>query len=109
MLDRIGTDGAGPCPPAVTESRKAGLLPRKPTDHVTKHLQQGIESDHPRVNRGPCRKRASFARFTCQSTRSNGCLQPARPGRQGANVIKFSLRCHAWFHAPPFRQRARIL
>jgi IS6 family transposase len=39
--DRIGTDGAG----------KAGLLPRTPAHHVTKHLQQGIESDHFRVKR----------------------------------------------------------
>src|SRR3954451_17807856 len=30
--DRIGTDGAGPYPPAITESRKEGLLPgRQPT------------------------------------------------------------------------------
>jgi transposase-like protein len=49
--DRIGTDGAGPYPPAITESRKEGLLPRTPTHHVTKHLQQGIESDHFRVKR----------------------------------------------------------
>lgn len=28
--DRIGTDGAGPYPPAIAESRKAGLLPRAP-------------------------------------------------------------------------------
>ncbi|GAA0264020.1 IS6 family transposase ISMtsp2 [Methylorubrum aminovorans] len=49
--DRIGTDGAGPYPPAIAESRKEGLLPRMPTHHVTKHLQQGIESDHFRVKR----------------------------------------------------------
>src|SRR4051794_31076276 len=47
--DRIGTDGAGPYPPAIAESRKAGLLPRTPVHYVTKHLQQGIESDHFRV------------------------------------------------------------
>ena len=41
--DRIGTDGAGPYPPAIAESRKEGLLPRMPTHHVTKHLQQGID------------------------------------------------------------------
>ncbi|UHC17900.1 IS6 family transposase [Methylobacterium currus] len=49
--DRIGTDGAGPYPPAIAERRKEGLLPRTPTHHVTKHLQQGIESDHFRVKR----------------------------------------------------------
>ncbi|ACL62705.1 Transposase and inactivated derivatives-like protein (plasmid) [Methylobacterium nodulans ORS 2060] len=49
--DRIGTDGAGPYPPALAESRQDGLLPRTPTHHVTKHLQQGIESDHFRVKR----------------------------------------------------------
>src|SRR3954467_838669 len=49
--DRFGTDGAGPYPSAIAESRKEGLLPRTPTHHVTKHLQQGIESDHFRVRR----------------------------------------------------------
>jgi transposase-like protein len=49
--DRIGTDGAGPCPSAITESRQAGLLPCTPMHYVTKHLQQGIESDHFRVKR----------------------------------------------------------
>ena len=49
--DRIGTDGAGAYPPAIAESRKAGLLARTPVHYVTKHLQQGIESDHFRVKR----------------------------------------------------------
>src|SRR4051794_30631903 len=49
--DRIGTDGAGSYPPAIAESRKAGLLARTPVHYVTKHLQQGIESDHFRVKR----------------------------------------------------------
>ena len=44
--DRIGTDGASTYPPAFAESRKEGLLPRIPLHYVTKHLQQGIESDH---------------------------------------------------------------
>jgi DDE superfamily endonuclease len=47
--DRIGTDGAGAYPPAITAARKDGLLPRTPVHYVTKHLQQGIESDHFRV------------------------------------------------------------
>ena len=49
--DRIGTDGASTYPPAIVESRKEGLLPRVPAHYVTKHLQQGIESDHFRVKK----------------------------------------------------------
>ncbi|WP_336491601.1 IS6 family transposase [Methylobacterium nigriterrae] len=49
--DRIGTDGAGTYPPAIAASFEEGLLPRAPTHYVTKHLQQGIESDHFRVKR----------------------------------------------------------
>src|SRR5215210_5715274 len=49
--DRIGTDGAGPYPPALVDSRAEGLLPRTPIHYVTKHLQQVIESDHFRVKR----------------------------------------------------------
>src|SRR5215216_3110988 len=49
--DRIGTDGAGPYPPAIAAARKDGLLARTPLHYVTKHLQQGIESDHFRVKR----------------------------------------------------------
>jgi IS6 family transposase len=49
--DRIGTDGAGTYPPAIAESRMAGLLPHTPVHYVTKHLQQGIESDHFRVKK----------------------------------------------------------
>ncbi|PSJ20562.1 IS6 family transposase, partial [Halomonas sp. ND22Bw] len=49
--DRIGTDGASTYPPAIAESRKAGLLPHTPIHYVTKHLQQGIESDHFRVKK----------------------------------------------------------
>ena len=49
--DRIGTDAAGPYPPAIRATRKAGLLARTPLHYVTKHLQQRIESDHFRVKR----------------------------------------------------------
>jgi IS6 family transposase len=49
--DRIGTDAAGPSPPAITATRKAGLLARTPVHYVSKPLQQGIESDHFRVKR----------------------------------------------------------
>jgi transposase, IS6 family len=49
--DRIGTDGAGSYPPAIAAAKKDGLLARTPVHYVTKHLQQGIESDHFRVKR----------------------------------------------------------
>src|SRR3712207_2215815 len=49
--DRIRTDGASPYPPAITAARTDGLLPRAPLHYVTKHLQQGIESDHFRVKK----------------------------------------------------------
>src|SRR4028118_1972173 len=49
--DRIGTDAAGPYPPAIRAARKACLLARMPLHYVTKHLQQQIESDHFRVKR----------------------------------------------------------
>src|SRR3954454_227980 len=49
--DRIGTDGAGAYPPAIVAARKDGLLARTPAHYVTKHVQQGIESDHFRVKR----------------------------------------------------------
>ncbi len=49
--DQVGTDAAGPYPPAIVATRKAGLLPITPKHYVTKHLQQGIESDHFRVKK----------------------------------------------------------
>ncbi|POR39996.1 IS6 family transposase [Methylobacterium sp. V23] len=49
--DRIGTDGASTYPPAIVAARSEGLLPRLPLHYVTKHLQQGIESDHFRVKK----------------------------------------------------------
>ena len=49
--DRIGTDGAGPYPPAIAAARKDGLMPRPLLPYVTKHLQQRIESDHFRVKK----------------------------------------------------------
>ncbi|GJE41635.1 IS6 family transposase ISMpo1 [Methylobacterium soli] len=50
-LDRIGTDGASTYPPAIVTARNDGLLARTPLHYVTKHLQQGIESDHFRVKK----------------------------------------------------------
>src|SRR6476661_9409785 len=37
--------------PLIAAARKDGLLARTPAHYVTKHLQQGIESDHFRVKR----------------------------------------------------------
>jgi transposase-like protein len=60
--DRIGTDGAGPYPPASAAAGKDGLLPHEPLDYVTLHLQQGIESDHFRGKR-PMPRIAGFQSF----------------------------------------------
>jgi transposase, IS6 family len=49
--DRIGTDGPGTYPPAIVTARNDGLLARTPIHYVTKHLQQGIESDHFRLKK----------------------------------------------------------
>ena len=49
--DRIGTDGAGTYPGAITAARNEGRLARDPVHYVTKHLQQGIESDHFRLKK----------------------------------------------------------
>ena len=48
---KIGTDGAKVCPTAILEAAKAGLMPGKPKHRVSKHLQQGIESDHFHVDK----------------------------------------------------------
>ena len=44
--EKIGTDGASVYPSAISDSVKARLMPSNPTHRVSKHLQQGIESDH---------------------------------------------------------------
>src|SRR3954454_610952 len=67
--DRIGTDGAGAYPPAIAAARKAGLLARTPVHYVTKHLQQGIESDHFRVKR-PMPRVGCFQAFHTRGVRS---------------------------------------
>jgi transposase-like protein len=48
---KIGTDGAATFPPAIGDAVDGGLLAPDPVHHVTKHLQQGIESDHFRVKK----------------------------------------------------------
>jgi len=60
--DRIGTDGAGTYPGAIAAARKEGRLARDPVHHVTKHLQQGIESDHFRLKKNMPRA-GSFQSF----------------------------------------------
>ncbi len=60
--DRIGTDGAATYPGAIAAARKESLLSRDPVHHVTKHLQQGIESDHFRVKK-PMPKVGGFRSF----------------------------------------------
>ena len=43
--------GRGPTRPPSRQPGRTGLLARTPVHYVTKHLQQGIESDHFRVKR----------------------------------------------------------
>jgi len=43
---KIGTDGASVYPKAIEEGVKDGLTPSAVQHRVSKHLQQGIESDH---------------------------------------------------------------
>lgn len=43
---KIGTDGANIFPSTIKTSVEEGLLHPDPVHYVTKHLQQGIESDH---------------------------------------------------------------
>ena len=64
--NRIGTDGAGTYPPAIIESREAGLLPRAPFHYVTSRLQHGVESDRFRVKR-PMPRVGGFRSFNTPS------------------------------------------
>src|SRR5215207_8588850 len=87
--DRIGTDAAAPYPPAIAAARKDGLMPRTPLHYVTKHLQQGIESDHFRVKR-PMPRIGCFQAFhtarrtiqgfepCCGCARASGLWAPGR-------------------------------
>ena len=49
--DRIGTDGAGTCPSAIVAAGNDALPARTPIHDATKHLRQGIGSDHVRVKK----------------------------------------------------------
>ena len=42
----IGTDGAKVYQTTILNAAKAGLMPSKPKQRVSKHLQQWIKSDH---------------------------------------------------------------
>lgn len=48
---KIGTDGANTFPSGIKISVDSGLLHPDPVHYATKHLQQGIESDHFRVKK----------------------------------------------------------
>ena len=49
--EKIGTDGANTFPSTIKTFVEHGLLRPDPVHYVTKHLQQGIESDHFRVKK----------------------------------------------------------
>jgi len=44
--NKIGTDGASVYSATILDAVNAGLIPPNPLHRVSKHLQQGIESDH---------------------------------------------------------------
>jgi hypothetical protein len=48
---KVGTDGANTLPSTIKTSVEDGLLDPDPVHYVTKHLLQGIESDHFRVKK----------------------------------------------------------
>lgn len=49
--EKIGTDGVNTFPSAIRTSVDDGLLHPGPVRYITKHLQQGIESDHFRLKK----------------------------------------------------------
>jgi IS6 family transposase len=53
--NRIGTDGANTFPSTIKTSVGDGLLHPDPVHHVTKHLQQGIESGDNRMTLNACK------------------------------------------------------
>src|SRR3954465_1850832 len=88
--DRIGTDGAGSSPPAIAAARKDGLLARVPVHYVTKHLQQGIESDHFRVKK-PMPRVGCFQAFHTARRTIQGFEKLWRPAR---------VKHHRWSNQP---------
>lgn len=59
---KLGTDGANTFPSTIKTSVEQGLLHPNPVHYITKHLQQGIESDHFRVKKNML-KVGSFQSF----------------------------------------------
>ena len=55
--NKIGTDGASTSPLAIKTSVDSRLLHPDPVHYVTKHLQQGIKSDHFRVKKNMAKDR----------------------------------------------------
>jgi transposase-like protein len=51
IAKKLGTDRANTFPSTIKTSVEHGLLHPNPVHYVTKHLQQGIESDHFRVKK----------------------------------------------------------
>jgi IS6 family transposase len=91
--DRIGTDGAGPYPPAIAAAPKDGFLPQEPLHYVTKHLQQGIESNHFRV-KSPCREVAAFNPSTRHDERSGDSKPCCGCARAPASVTPAAMSPH---------------
>ena len=60
--DRVGIDGDRAFSGAIVVSVNEGLLPKGLTHYVTKHLQQGIESDHFQVKK-PMARSGGFQSF----------------------------------------------
>lgn len=106
--DRIGTDGVGPHPTAIAESRNEGLLPRVPVHYLTKHLQQGIESDRFRAKGATPREAVSnpFKRSGARSLASRPCCGCARAS--GLPVLGQSgSRTTSWPTASDFPRRTK--
>jgi transposase-like protein len=68
---RIGTDGAKTFPAVLKAVEDEGLLRQNSTHHVTKILQQGIESDHFRVKQN-MPKVGCFQSFTTARRTTKG-------------------------------------
>lgn len=63
---KIGTDGADTFPAKIKTSVDEGWLRPDPVHYVTKHHQQGIESDHSRVKKKMLKVGGAFAnRMIC--------------------------------------------
>lgn len=91
---KIGTDGANTFPSTIKTSVDSGLLHPDPVHYVTKHLQQGIESDHFRVKKNMPKiggfQSFNTARRTTVSRRCSGCGRASAfpgPGQSTTRTI----------------------